>query len=373
MNRRKICHISTAHSENDNRILFKECSSLKNAGYDVYFIVTSDKEKKINGVNITPLTNNSSRLYRMFFKRKEAYKKALELNADIYHFHDPELIALGVKLKKAGKKVIYDVHEDMPKQILSKSYLGPLWIRKIISKGFNKYEKINAKKFDGIVTILDELKDKFKLYNSNSITIKNYAIKDVIYKSKSKERNIDSNKFVILYIGSITRIRGVKEIIRVTERFKGQVELWLIGTWETEELKKECENLSGYKYTKYFGVFNSNELYTYVKAADLGISTLHPTPNYKKSIPTKVIEYMACELPVVLSNFEYWKALFGDVGIYVDPLNINDIADAINYYIHNKQERKIIGKQNKKIFEEKFSWDTEEKKLLELYENLYLN
>lgn len=367
---KKICHISTVHRENDNRILFKQCSSIKKAGYDVSLIITSDSRKKINGVEIVPLVKRDGRIHRLLYKSNEAYKKALDIDADIYHFHDPELIPIGKKLIKKGKKVIYDVHEDVPKQILSKSYLGPKCVKKMISMIFNKYEKLQSKSFTGIITILDELKDEFKKYNNNVISVKNYAMRDIIDKSVAIGDKKNRDEFIILYIGSITKIRGIKEMIKATEVFNGKVKLWLAGTWESEDLRKECETLKGYKNTKYFGQFRAEDLYKYVKASDVGMSILHPTPNYKKAIPTKVIEYMACEIPVILSDFPFWRELFGDVGSFIDPLDINEISKAIEYYMNNRDAAIITGKQNRERFMKSFCWDSEEKKLLKFYEDI---
>ena len=366
--RNKVCHISTAHKENDSRILLKECHSLSKAGYDVSLIINSDKDKILYDTNIIALdSTEKGRLYRIFKKSKIALNKALELDADIYHFHDPELIKLGMALKKKGKKVIYDVHEDVPKQILVKSYLGPIWVRRIISKLYNYYEKSRSKKFDAIVAATDELAAKF--YNKNSISVKNFAIKDIIEEAKPVGKE-NHDKFIIIYVGSITEIRGIKELIKVTELFNGKVELWILGYFESEQLKNECTNLEGYKYCKYFGALPVKDVYSYIKSADLGMCTLYPTENYKESIPIKVLEYMACEKPLVLSNFDYWKNFFGDVGKYVDPLDINSIKDGIQYFIDNKSELEKKGKENKKSFIENFCWDSEEKKLIKLYENL---
>ena len=371
--KKKICHISTVHSENDNRIFYKQCRSISKAGYDVSLIISSDRRKTVDGVNIVPLAKGNGRIDRLLHNRNEAYKKALEVDADLYHFHDPELIPIGSKLVKRGKKVIYDVHEDVPKQILSKSYLGPNWFRSLISIIFNKYEKSRCKNFSAVVAILDELKDEFEKCNKNVISVKNYAIKDMIDKSSPIEEKSNRDEFIIIYIGAITKIRGIKEMIRSTEVFNGKVKLWLIGSWESEELRKECEILDGYKNTKYFGQMEARDLYKYVKAADVGMSVLHPTPNYKQSIPTKVIEYMACEIPIILSDFQYWTELFGDVGTYVDPLDINRISRAIEDFINNRDEAKHIGHKNRERFMKHFCWDTEEEKLLELYEKILSN
>lgn len=367
---KKICHISTVHREDDNRILFKECSSIKKAGYDVSLIITSSNSKDVNGVKILPLIEQTNRIKRLLYKRKEAYKKALSVEADIYHFHDPELIPIGIKLAKRGKRVIYDVHEDVSKQILSKNYLGNYWIRKTISMLFNKYEKHHSKKFSAIITILDELEIEFKKYNKNVISVKNYAIKDIIDESIAIEDKNNRDEFVILYIGSITKIRGIKEMIMATERFNSKVKLWIIGIWESEELRKECEKLNGYKNVVYYGSFEIKDLYKYVKSADVGLSILHPTLNYKKAIPTKVIEYMACEIPIILSDFPFWRALFGEVGTYVDPLNVDEISEAISFYLNNTKTIESIGRSNREKYINKFSWDSEEKKLLNLYRQI---
>lgn len=364
----KVCHISTVHNENDSRILLKECQSLSKAGYDVSLIITSNKEKEIYGTKIIPLSDKGGRLYRVFFKGNEAYKKALEIDADVYHFHDPELISLGKKLKKKGKKVIYDVHEDVPKQIMNKTYLGPVFIRKIVSKIFDINERGSARRFDAVVGASDEVADKF--HHRKAISIKNFAIKEVIDEAIPVGRAGSEDKLVITYVGGITEIRGIKELIKVINKFNGKVELWLLGPWETEKLFEECKNLIGYQYCKYFGSLQPKDVYGYIKSADIGMCTLHPVANYKESIPIKVLEYMAAAIPIILSDFEYWKNLFGDVGIYVDSLNIDDIARGIQVFIDNKDLVKEIGKKNRERFIEAFSWDAEEKKLLNLYKDL---
>lgn len=364
----KVCHISTVHYETDSRILVKECQTLSKAGFDVSLIINGDKDKINYGTKIIALDNsNQSRLYRVFKKKKIAFKKAIEVDADIYHFHDPELISLGLKLKKRGKKVIYDVHEDMPKQILNKTYLGPLFVRKIVSNAFNFYEKHYSKKFDAVVSVIDEITNQFE--NKNAVSIKNYAIKDMFEEAVPVKRE-DNGKIVLIYVGSITVIRGIKEIIKATELLEGKAELWILGPYETEGLKAECEAMEGYKYCKYFGSMPLKDVYDYTKAADIGLCTLHPTENYKESIPIKVLEYMASGKPLILSDFPYWKNLFGEIGEYVDPLNPEDIKKAVLKYYDDRELMKSIGKDNKESFINNFSWDAEGKKLVELYKKL---
>ncbi|MGL5150733.1 MAG: glycosyltransferase [Clostridium sp.] len=366
---KKVCHISTAHSLRDSRIFYKECVSLRKHGYYVNYIVSESEVDELEGVKVEKLINTSkSRIYRIVKKRRDAFKKAIEVDADIYHFHDPELIGIGKALKRRGKRVIYDVHEDVPKQILNKKYLGSIWIRKTVSKIFDIYEKHSSKKFDAIISATDEIAMKFK--NKNSISIKNYVISEKINNSVSCQVTKDKDKFVIIYVGAISSIRGIREIIQSTEKFNGRVELWILGKWESQELHKECMDLAGYENCKYFGMKPLDEVYGYIRLSDVGLCTLYPTANYKESLPIKVMEYMALGKPIILSDFEYWKNVFGNVGVYVDPLNVSDIAKAIQTLIDDKILLKNIGEYNLESSNKKFVWEIEEEKLLNLYINI---
>lgn len=100
----KICHITTVHPRYDIRIFWKQCVSIARAGHEVILIVNDDQDdEEINGVKILSIKSPStSRLSRILSKvaKNRAFKKAKDLEADIYHFHDPELLSLGIKLKK---------------------------------------------------------------------------------------------------------------------------------------------------------------------------------------------------------------------------------------------------------------------------------
>ena len=91
-----------------------------------------------------------NRFRRIFKSSNDVYKKALELNCNIYHLHDPELIRIGLKLKRNGKKVIFDIHENIALQILSKEYSHKIQ-RRIISKIYRLYEIKKLKKFDALI------------------------------------------------------------------------------------------------------------------------------------------------------------------------------------------------------------------------------
>ena len=126
----KVCHFTVAHNVTDGRIFEKECRSLQRAGYQVSIVGPNTDDRKIDGIKVYGVALNPHPLYRMFLGARKIYKRALELDADVYHFHDVELFHYGLKLKRKGKKVIFDSHEDWP------NYVKEIkWLPKIIRFG----------------------------------------------------------------------------------------------------------------------------------------------------------------------------------------------------------------------------------------------
>jgi hypothetical protein len=101
----KICHISTVHSRYDVRIFFKECVSLAKNYKEVHLIIADglgDETK--NNVIIHDLGKPKTRKDRFLKFSKLALSKAKEIQADVYHLHDPELLRIALKLQKFGAK-----------------------------------------------------------------------------------------------------------------------------------------------------------------------------------------------------------------------------------------------------------------------------
>jgi len=369
---KKVCHITTVHSPFDDRIFQKECKTLAKAGYEVYLIAQHDKEETVDGVHIIPLPNTRNRYQRILLLPIRALNIALNLGADVYHFHDPELLPVGILLKLfSRKKVIYDVHEDYSKQILSKPYI-PRILRKSIAYVVKMLEYISSLFFDSIVTATDDILRNFS-YHKKAISIKNFPIIENFSDTK-KVNGSRKDVFNLIYIGGLTEERGIIEVVRALEfvNSKKQLKLILCGKFTPPDLEVKVRSLKGFEKVEYLGWVDFGKIPDFLNKADAGIVCLHPIPNYLTSLPVKLFEYMLAGLPVIASNFPLWKEIVegNNCGICINPLDLKDIAEAIKYLIEHPDEARKMGENGRKVVLEKYNWQKEGEKLIELYEKL---
>jgi len=371
-NRTKVCILASVHSPFDGRIFHKEAKTLVKAGYDVVLIAQHNKEEIVDGVRIVPLPKPRNRFERITRVVWKLFRLALKEKGDVCHFHDPELIPIGLTLKLFDKKVIYDIHELVYFQIEDKYWLKFRIVKRLIQWTYLLFEKLSIKFFDQLILAEDGYKSYFiqRYKNFKRYTmIRNFPIVSLIESAKPLNDGMKQNPIVI-YAGGLSRTRGIKEIVQAMEFIRDRAELWLLGKWENEKFEKECESLKGWKYTKYLGLKPLEEVYSYTKVADMGISILYPVKNYVTSLPVKAFEYMACSLPMIMSNFPYWKEIFGECALFANPYDPKDIAEKILYLLDNPDKAKKLGSEGRKLIEEKYIWEAEQKKLLDVYKKV---
>ena len=225
----KVCHFTSAHNWNDVRIYMKECYSLSKNGYMVY-IVAEGTSQYINGIKIIGCGDKpEGRKSRFLRFSRKVYHKALELDCDIYHFHDPELLPYGIKLKSAGKKVIFDSHEDVPAQIMSKYWI-PAPLRWGVSKLYKAYESYAVAKFDAVITATPAIAKKFEGRAKKVVVINNYPrLDDIVFQTKPFEER----SAAVCYAGGLDVIRGGKVMVEALADLQA-VELILAGSCDEE-------------------------------------------------------------------------------------------------------------------------------------------
>lgn len=366
----KVCHMTSAHKSNDTRIFYKECVTLSDAGYDV-FLVAQGISKEEKGVKIIGVGDfNGGRIKRMLKGTKIIYKNSLRLNADIYHFHDPELLFFGLMLKKKGKKVVFDVHENYEMMILEKKWI-PNILKKIIQKIYNKIEKKLSNKFDAVIGVTPNMLKHLNKLNKKVYIITNYPV----FKDNTVKNNKEiSKEKCICFAGGISEQWCHDKIIMAIKNCEN-VRYKLIGEVEKKYMEL-LKTLPGYNYVDYKGKISYKEVEDELKKSDIGIAILQYSNNTFGKIGTmgntKIFEEMAAGLPIICTDFDLWKKIIDkyQCGICVNPNNINEIKNAINYLVFHPEIAKRMGANGQMAIKKEYNWNLQGKKLLSLYQDL---
>ncbi len=360
----KVCIFTAVHRWDDVRIFHKQAKSLaKYFEVDLY-APAEFKICEIDGVKIhgLPLWK---RVKDRKIIRKELFRMMRKSEADVFHFHDPELLLIGLYLKIfRGKRVIYDVHENVGETIKTK-----YWLSKIIRLGvfcvYKILEKLAVLLFDKLILAENSYR---QFIRKNFIEVLNFPIVETLEVPIKKSMDI-------VYLGGITMNRGVFQVLESLVILKQNgmtIRVDFIGPI-FDNLEEKIKTFIGQHdlidTVRFLGRKPQNEALEIAETAKLGLCLLLPHKNYLETQPTKIFEYFMLELPVLASNFEKWEKMIlpNDCGKTCNPENPKEIADAISEMLKYPEKLKIMGKNGRKLVEERYNWKTEEKKILHLY------
>lgn len=367
----RICHISTVNSRYDTRIFEKECCSLAKAGFEVFFVVADGMDnEEHSGVNIVSACEKySSRLDRMRKATRKAYEKVLEINPQVCHIHDPELLTIAIKLQKKGFKVIFDSHEFTAIQLREARAYIPKCLRSMVSFLYRKYELYVTKRISGvIIPCLRRGEDYFSGKYKDMELINNVPI---ISRIVTPQEQIEKKSNATCYVGSITKERGIVNTIKAS--YQAGCELYLIGLM-ADELRAELETMPEYQCVRYLGKLRMEEFSRIVSQCNVGLCLLQKLGQHDEgdNLSTKIYEYMAMGIPVVVSDMRMNKQIVEEkqCGICVNPDNVDEIAEAIRSIIEDSEKADTMAQNGARLARECFCWEEEEKKLLRFYKKV---
>ncbi|MDP3980858.1 MAG: glycosyltransferase family 4 protein [Chlamydiota bacterium] len=359
----QICIFTTVHSPFDTRVFHKEAISLVKSGYDVILIAPHTKDEIVDGIFIKAIHKPKSRLKRMTQGVWDVYQKAIHAQADIYHFHDPELIPIGLILRIKGKKVIYDVHEYYKEKIKSKTYIPKLF-RHLLAFSFDVFETFVSRFFTAIIVTDTVTAKKFR---TPTLCISNYpSILETPFEERKK-----NDIFSVIYVGILSRNRGLFKMVEAIELIQYPSQLLLIGDIKSKEDENIIEHLKNHDRAHLLGPKPWPEAMAITASCHAGLAVFQPVPAYLYAgmNTVKLFEYMMLALPVIASDFQNLSAIINRIhcGITVNPSDPKLIAQALEYLILNPIEAAEMGRRGRLAVEKEFNWSTEENKLLDLY------
>jgi len=361
----KVCHVTSMHRPFDTRIFVKECGSLKKK-YEVYLVASNIESQIKDGIHIVGVKMPEGGLKKKL-TTKPIIRAAAEIDADLYHFHDPELMKAGLIFKRMGKKVIFDYHENFAEFLLTKDWL-PKLLRKPASFLFTRAESRILSKYDAIVSVTPFIVDRLRKYNNNTFQITNYPQFITISDNRKWGKCIS---FVGGIVPQWMHHTIIDSLNKTDARYK------LAGSFAPESYREELQNKEGWKRVDYAGRIDYAEIFPFLQESSAGVAIRtydDPNVGYKKGSlgVNKFFEYMMAGIPIICSGCEVWKEIIEKYkcGLIVEPDNEDAIAEAINYIIDNPKEAQRMGDNGQMAAKEQFNWATQEAILFEMYSSV---
>lgn len=363
----RVAHLTAVHPRDDVRIFAKECRALAAAGYDVHLVAPGTEDETVMGVHVHAARRaGGGRLARMTGTVAAVYRIARGLRAAVYHVHDPELLPVALLLRARGARVIYDSHEHLPQQVLTKPWI-PAPVRRPLAAAVNVFERLAARALSAVVTAEPYVRQRFESAPRPVVTVNNYPR---LEEFPAADGDWSGRGRAVCYAGSITELRGAREMVEAARL--ADARLLLAGRFSPPGLSDELAALPGWENVEALGQVDRAGLATTMARARAGLVVLKPIPNYLEANPTKMFEYMSAGIPVVCSNFPAWVTIVErhGCGIWVDPRSPREIADAIEWILEHTDEAREMGDRGRRAVERLYNWEVEERTLLDLYREL---
>ena len=311
------------------------------------------------------LPHAGSRLARMSFAVGRTFRLALAARADLYHFHDPELIPAGLLLRFLGKQVIYDIHEDNFTAIREREYL-PSWLRGLVARTFALAET-GASRYFHLILAERYYAERFP----RGTTILNYARFPELDETALAQRPRAENPRLI-YTGNVKEYRGARCHAQLLQHLPN-AEVFLVGRCDkdlavdlqrtVDSTRLHFEGVGTYVPHERIVDYYLREYWT------AGLALFPPSQHTSRKELTKIFEYMAYGIPVLCSNFPNLREIVEDAkcGLCVDSNNGAEAAEAVRYLWEHPDQVRQMGENGRESARTTYNWDTQAEKLLDFY------
>lgn len=363
----KVCVLTSAHAAFDDRIFEKEARSLARAGHEVVLIAPHDRDEEADGIRVRGVPPARNRLERMLLTSVRVLRAGLRERAGVYHFHDPELIPAGLVLRALGKRVVYDVHEFNAVNMLAKRWI-PVGGRRVVSAIVGWLDRLAARSVSAVVVTNAEMALGFRQAR-RVVVVHNYP---EVPKEPDETRH---NKGpVAVYVGGLSKDRGLEVLLeagRVLSGSGGEARIEVFGPLDLSGVETKYLRTEDWpaRNVLYGGVVPHREVPRVLRRARVGLLPLLPTANYLRITPIKLFEYMLAGLAVVASDFGVMGRIVRETGcgVLVPPGDPQALAGAIGSLLEHPDRAAAMGARGRAAVLERYNWESEERKLLELY------
>ncbi len=370
----RICEVTCMHDADDDRIYQRACLGLAREGHEVVLIAEGAPGKALEGVAHRPLTPRRG-LRRRVFSAWEAYRLARREDADVFHFHDPELLLPMLLLASGGRRVVYDVHENYASRITRGRVPGPLV--PLIRAAWRAFELTVVRRLSGVIAVTESMGDLYRDHARRQIVVLN-TVDPVRLGGVDLDQPKDPRP-VLLISGTHSRARNCLQAVEalplILEKVPDAV-LRFLGRYHpqgfAEELAARAAALEVTGHVELEGMIPWEENFARAARAHVGCVFYADTPNNRVGLPNRLFEYMFCGLPVLAEDFPELRRVIAETGcgVVVDSSSPRSIATGAVRLLADPEEACEMGRRGRHAVLGQFSFPNEVRRMVELFESL---
>ena len=369
-----VLHISVVHPHDDERIFGRECRALANVGYDVSYLAPDDKPfAEIDGVRLLPLPRRSRTTRWLDYR--EIVAEVRHLRPHVVHVHDPELLTLLPRLRRAVPRLVYDMHEYVPQQVAAKPYI-PARLRPAAARAVGVAQRSLARWTDAVVTVTEAQFDALGAKPALCLALPNYPRAARFAGVEPVAELAADPRLKLIYIGSLSRTRGCLLMLDVMKRLEpGEAVLYLGGVFASEEFEAEVAtrvDVGLADRVVLLGRIPQPELPRYLAAADVVWSPSLAGPQYDlPTVDTKIFEGMASRLAVLATDLPGRGEIvrLEECGLAVSS-GMDGHLMGVRRLLANRREVGAMGERGRAAVRERYSWEVAQRHLVDFYARL---
>ena len=363
-----IIHMTTVHPRDDSRILYKQIRTLaEKTGEPLALYVQDGKGDSVDSKNHCAIVDTgprTRRLKRMTYGAWQMVRAVRKARPRLVFFHDPELIPWAALLRLFGIGVIYDVHEDYLGQIARNQRL-PKCLRPILASITRLLEVVFAQFFSGIIFANPEIPRCFPAHKT--VVVLNSPIINELVSPVTVPMTRRPKQFA--YVGTISEDRNIFAMVDCVHALQDpKARLRLAGDFTIPGLEERVCATPGWQSVIYDGHVSREGVRDLLSEARAGLLLIKPIKHEMTTMPIKMCEYMAASIPLIASDFPFWRKIVegAGAGLLVDPMDSDAITRAMQWILDNPKEAAAMGQRGRQAVLEKYNWDIEARKLLDI-------
>jgi glycosyltransferase involved in cell wall biosynthesis len=350
--------ITVVHHPDDARIRHRQIRALLDAGWRVTLAAPFGDHGVVRPADEPTLT--TLELPRASGRRRTssflAVRRLLRERADghdVVLLHDPELVLATVGLTLPP--VVWDVHEDTAAAVEIRAWLPPV-LRRPVSKAVVLVERLAERRMH---LLLADANYASRFSRPHPVVPNTAYIPVDPPPAGTRD---DHDRLRVVYLGSVTMERGVEEMVVVARRLHaltdGQVRMQVIGPAHgraTSVLRRAVQAGD----LEWSGFVASEEAVRQLDGALAGLSLLHDEANFRPSMPTKVLEYMAHAVPVVTTPLRVPSELVrrSGGGVIVPFGDVEEVVRQLVAWAADPPEAAAVGRRGHAAVAEEFDWE----------------